>query len=48
MLVASLGEQQQRVRKEFKAHFAELYRARNRRLFEKLFSPPPKALPTPE
>lgn len=48
MLVASLGEQQQRVRKEFKAHFAGFRRTRNRRLFEKLFPPPRKAPPSPE
>jgi CHAD domain-containing protein len=46
MLVASLGEQQQRVRKEFKTYFAGFCRERNRRLFEKLF-PPPKAPSVP-
>jgi CHAD domain-containing protein len=48
MLVASLGEQQQRVRKEFKEDFAGFRRARNRRLFKKLIPPPRKAPPSPE
>lgn len=48
MLVAGLGEQQQRVRKEFKAHFAGFCRKKNRRIFAKLFPPPAKAPAAPE
>ena len=48
MLVAGLGDQQQRVRKEFKTHFAAFRRERNRRLFAELFPPPAKAPSTPE
>jgi CHAD domain-containing protein len=47
MLVASLGEQQQRVRKEFKANFSRFRRGKNRRRFDKLFPPPRKTPPSP-
>jgi CHAD domain-containing protein len=47
MLVASLGEQQQRVRKEFKSHFGMFRRGKNRQRFEKSFPPPRKASTAP-